>query len=93
MDVYNSKLAKLLGKWHKQEKFAITTSSTCTRYSCKLEEVGVKWRTHEDQHKWQIRRIGWISFMSSYLWHLATEGYDHNQYEVEAQNAANTPMI
>jgi hypothetical protein len=87
-DIYNSKLAALFGKINKHLPYAVTTSADCTRYSCGREQVDAVWRTHEDQHKIQLRRLGWWGFMLPYLWKLATKGYKDNAFEIEARNAS-----
>lgn len=47
---------------------------------------------HELEHIYQVRRDGWWKFHISYLWQLATVGYQAIQYEIDARRAANTPL-
>jgi hypothetical protein len=90
MDIYNSKLAKLFGKINKHLPYAVTTSATCTRYSCSKEIVDKDphWRNHEDGHKFQYIRLGFFGFLVPYFWKLLTRGYKDNAFEVEAENNA-----
>jgi hypothetical protein len=85
-DKYNNWLAKILAKKHTTNGlYAITLSKTCTRYSCDEKDVDAPWRAHEDDHKEQIERKGWWTFMSEYLFQLATVGYDKNKFEIESE--------
>lgn len=81
-DVYNSKLARLLAKMNKaQGNYAVTTSATCTRYSCAEKDVSAAHRIHEDYHKGQIKRMGWLNFMATYLWQIMVKGYKYSELE------------
>lgn len=87
MNVYNSKLAKLVGFINGcRGNYAVTTSATCTRYSCDKTVVfgNPQWMAHEDCHKVQIAREGWL-FYPRYLWQLICNGYQDNKYEQEAR--------
>jgi hypothetical protein len=88
MDIYNSKLAKFLGFFTKQENYAITTSESCARYSCPKEAVSIPWRKHEECHKRQYLRLGWFNFIEQYLWESIKHGYTNNKFEVEAREAS-----
>jgi len=87
-DVYNSKIAQLIGKLKNQEngKYAITISSTCTLYSVDEATVlaDVPWQKHEAEHKRQIATLGWWRFMSDYLCYGAAYQYKEIPYEEEA---------
>lgn len=84
-DVYNSKLAKLIGKINGYGLYAITTSKNCCRYSCSEISVDRKWRAHEETHKEQFRKLGWIKFVLSYMIESIKYGYDGNRFELEAR--------
>lgn len=86
-DAYNSRIARLVGRLNKSDKYAVTVSNTCTLYSCGPSEVSVSWRRHEDCHKRQIRRAGWLKFMARYIWYSLRYGYRGNPYEAEAERA------
>jgi hypothetical protein len=89
-DVYNSKLAKFLKWWKKENNYAITTSKNCCRYSCDKEIVDdhPKWRKHEETHKAQFARMGWFNFIFSYILENIMEGYNDNRFEIEARKEA-----
>lgn len=97
-DVYNSKFAKLVKfiSGNKSVNFGVTTSATRTRYDCKEFAVSPEHRAHEDFHKASIadrqRRkgkiYGWIDWMASYFWRNAVKGYDNNEQEIAANEAA-----
>lgn len=92
MNVYNSKIATLVGKLNKHLPWAITISATSTLYSCPMNEVDILWRRHEINHQnsindWQVRKgkiWGWVSWMCTYLWRNLTIGYNNNEFEVSA---------
>lgn len=42
-------------------------------------------KQHEDVHKAQMRRQGWIIFIVKYFYWLFKYGYYNNPYEVEAR--------
>lgn len=87
MDVYNSKFAKLMGKFfHETTYFAVTTSKNTTRYSCNIEMVNNFWRKHEEVHKKQFERMGWFRFVISYFFEFIKNGYKNNKYEIEARS-------
>jgi hypothetical protein len=88
MDIYNSKLAKFLGLFVKQENFAITTSESCVRYSCSKGSVSVPWRKHEECHKRQYLKLGWFNFIRQYILESIKHGYTNNKFEVEARETS-----
>ena len=90
MDKYNHWLGKFLKKINKTDNYAITLGQTAY-YSETKEYVDArpKWRAHEEVHKWQWKRDGYIKFACKYLWYQIKFGYDKNPYEVEA----NIPLI
>lgn len=87
MDIYNSKIAAMVG-WLNNSTYgyAVTISSTCTLYSVSESVVSSAWRRHEDCHKQQIKDEGWLLFMCKYLFWNMTEGYQNNPYEIEARS-------
>ena len=91
MDKYNHWLGKLFGKLNKNPLYAVTFGQT-SYYSCSESLVDVKWRKHEDTHKEQYRKDGWIKFLSRYIWQLITKGYMNIDYEIEARKVAGQPL-
>jgi hypothetical protein len=89
MDKYNSKFARWVGELNDSgDRFAVTVSSTCTLYSCDSQRVTETWRKHENIHKEQIKRLGWIRFMVTYFYYNMRIGYQYNPFEVEARNGS-----
>ena len=89
-DIYNSKIARLLGRLNgATQAFAVTISSTCTIYNCPIEQVSPEHREHEDGHKARIKSfmdkrgviLGWCDFMATYIWRLTTVGYVKSDLE------------
>lgn len=85
-DVYNSKIAKWIGKLNKSKsgEWAITITKNTTLYSCGEQFVNDAWRKHEDCHKSQIAKEG-LMFYLKYVFYNLTKGYWNNPYEVEAR--------
>ena len=92
MDKYNSWIGKLFGFFNGSKEYAVTFGQT-TYYSCSKPIVdyciGDWWRVHENQHKIQYKRDGWIKFLSSYIRQLIMKGYLAIDYEIEARVEAN----
>lgn len=88
-DIYSSKIAAFVG-WLNKAPFgyAVTISKTCTLYSTPEATVGTAWRAHEDCHKAQIAKLGWLKFMCLYFKYSLAVGYTNNPFEVEARAAA-----
>jgi len=88
MDIYNDNLAKLLARINGKPTWAITIGQT-TSYSESNEYVDATptWRAHEDCHKSQWKRDGWLKFVFRYFWQALTKGYENIDYEVEARAA------
>lgn len=84
-DKYNSIIASVIGNMNGSTDYAVTISSTCTLYSVPREYVDAKWRKHEDIHKEQIKKTGWLKFMYRYLKYSIKYGYTNNPYEQEAR--------
>ena len=87
MDKYNHWLGKLFGKLNKSTKYAITLGQT-SYFSCNESLVSNWWRVHEDTHKLQFAKDGYIKFLSRYIFQLITKGYLYIDYEIEARTAA-----
>ena len=88
MDKYNARWTMILAPKGKTQ-WAVTTSSKRTWYSVSKEVVDSDpaWRRHEDKHKEQYRREGWLKFVVKYLYYQIKYGYYNNPYEVEARAA------
>jgi lipopolysaccharide biosynthesis regulator YciM len=85
-DMYNSKIALLVGKLnHAKGDYAVTINSETTLYSCPEEFVTDQWRAHENCHKQQIKLLGWWLFMKDYLIENVAKGYQNNKFEIEAR--------
>lgn len=89
MDKYNHWLGKFLAWINRAEHYAITLGQT-VYYSCSKETVDSNpwWRAHENQHKVQWRRDGYLRFATRYIWYNLTKGYATNPYEIEANQVA-----
>jgi hypothetical protein len=85
-DIYKSKVARLLKFIKGENEYAITTSKNCCRYSCQENEVSPKWRKHEETHKAQFSRLGWVNFIFQYCIESIRHGYKNNKFEIEARN-------
>lgn len=85
MDIYNSNFAKVLGFFHNEKLFAITTSKNCCRYSCDKSLISHEWFNHEEIHKKQFERYGWFRFIILYLLEIIRHGYKNNKFEIEAR--------
>lgn len=84
-DVYNSKLAKLIAKFHKTDRWAITIGQRAY-YSVSEELVTERWRNHENRHKEQYKELGFIRFITLYLYYSMRYGYYKNPFEIDARN-------
>ena len=56
------------------------------------EDVSDRLFRHEMEHVYQVKRMGWIRFYVTYLWHLARRGYKNHPYEIEARAVENEPL-
>jgi len=85
-DRYNSKIAKWIGKINHTASghWAITITANTTLYSCAEALVNPNWRRHEECHKAQIRKEGFI-FYVKYIYFNILFGYWDNPYEIEAR--------
>ena len=90
-DKYNHWLAKFLSLFQFYKYYAITLGQT-TYYSCNKNDIDNSWRAHENKHKEQYARDGWIKFISRYIWQAITKGYYNIDYEIEAFEAARKQM-
>ena len=82
---YNHWLGKLFGAFNRSSYYAVTLGQT-TYYSCDKSYVDKDsvWMKHEDVHKEQFKKDGWIKFLTRYIWQLITKGYKNIDYEIEA---------
>lgn len=85
MDKYNCSWVLLLATPNAQN-WAVTLGQT-TYYSVPESEVTDAWRKHEEKHKEQWKREGYITFAIKYLWYQLRYGYQNNPYEIEAKTA------
>ena len=92
-DIYNSKIARLI-KWITRVPdshcFGITTGPETTRYSCRDDQVSVRLRRHEDQHKRQYDANGGrLRFWYRYFKANIRYGYERNPFEIAVREAEN----
>ena len=83
-DKYRSKWVKLVFGSHYAVMLGQTTYYSSPRWSVLLNPA---WQAHEDCHKRQWRRDGWLRMATMYVWYHVVLGYD-NPYEVEAVKEA-----
>jgi hypothetical protein len=88
-DKYNQNWVMLLAQPN-VKTWAITIGQT-TYYSESKEYVDARprWRKHEECHKFQWKREGFLKFAKKYLENLKKYGYYNNPFEVEAREAEN----
>lgn len=89
---YNHWLPRLIKWWKnypcgKGNDWAITLGQTAY-YSCGPDKINDWWRAHEDYHKYQWIREGYIKYFFQYIWYLWKYGYENHPWEIEANNAA-----
>lgn len=87
MDYYSSKFPLIFAP-RGVKKWAITIGQR-TWYSVAEDGVSEQWRRHEDWHKHQWKRDGYINFAIKYLWYQVRYGYENNPYEIEARKKEN----
>ena len=85
-DKYNQSWVCSIGLW-RFKNYAITIGQT-TYYSCGKEMVTTTWRIHENKHKEQWKKDGFIKFGIKYIYLIITRGYINNPYEIEARESA-----
>ena len=56
------------------------------------DEVSDRLFRHELEHYYQVQRVGWWKFYTTYLFYNLTEGYKNNPYEIEARNRENDEL-
>lgn len=86
MDYYNSKFPLIFAP--KNEKNWAITLGQHTWYSVSKDKVTPDWIKHEDCHKAQWKREGYLKFSIRYLYQLVTKGYLNIDYEIEAREAS-----
>lgn len=82
MNIYNSKIPLMFGK----APWAVTLGQT-TFFTEPETKVTPTWQKHEDCHKAQWKRDGYIKFACKYIWYQMKYGYSDNPYEAEARQA------
>ena len=87
MDKYNHWLGKLFGYFNNETHYAVTFGQT-SYFSVAQSMVVNWWQVHEDTHKKQYARDGWIKFLTRYIWQLYKKGYYNIDYEIEARTEA-----
>jgi hypothetical protein len=89
-DKYNSKLAEVFRRiFSYDSKYYAVTIGQTTYYSAP-ESIVLKdiiWMCHENKHKEQYKKDGFIKFLVKYIYWSITKGYTNNPYEVEAREA------
>lgn len=83
MDKYNQRWVMWFRPNKSWTRNAVTIGQT-TYYSCPERDVDAAWRKHEEVHKSQWAREGFILFPIKYLWYSLRRGYEDNPYEQEA---------
>ena len=86
-DKYNRKCALLFAP--KDTIYWAVTVGQTTFFSCPQLEVGPAWHAHEDRHKEQWKRDGFVKFFFRYIYYHFVYGYEKNPYEMEARLAEN----
>ena len=81
-NVYNSKIALLFAP-RGEKKWAVVLGQIAF-YSIPENEVTITWRRHEECHKMQWKREGYIKFLITYIYFHFKFGYENNPYELEA---------
>lgn len=91
MNKYNHWIGKLFGFFNHSDHYAVTFGQT-TYFSCDKSVVdactGDYWMVHENCHKAQYARDGWLKFLFRYCWQGIMYGYMAIDYEIEARTAA-----
>lgn len=87
MNKYNHWLPKFIAIFSIFKNYAITLGQT-TYFSCHKEDIDMSWFAHEDKHKEQFARDGYIKFITRYFWQWIIKGYYNIDYEIEAFEAA-----
>lgn len=83
MDYYSSRFPLIFAPRGRKD-WSITIGQR-TWYSVPKEQVDDAWRRHEDWHKHQWKRDGYLVFAFKYLWYQLVYGYERNPYEIEAR--------
>lgn len=88
MDKYNHWIAKIIRFFNPSWTECAITIGQTTYFTCNADEVDAAWHAHEDEHKKQWARDGWVVFIFNYLRWSAMYGYENNPYETDARKAA-----
>jgi len=84
MDKYNSWIPRLFQPMPFEGEWAITIGQTAY-LTCDSCYVDNDWHRHEDKHKEQWKREGYLKFIIKYLWYNIRYGYQNNPFEMEAR--------
>ncbi len=91
--VENSRIAKLVGRINKEDRYAMTFGRTIF-INCKKEEFygQPRWVKHEFTHVEQYKKEGVLSFLTKYIFYSAFHDYSNIPYEKEALAAENADL-
>ncbi len=83
----NSFIARLAARKLKTTSVAIVFGNTIYLWNVTKQQFlkNDRWVLHELQHIRQYRRLGFVSFLFSYLCEWMHKGYYRNRFEVEAR--------
>jgi len=83
-----SVLAYIASKCLHTNKAAIVLGSYIFIYGCNKEQfiANTKWFNHELQHVHQYQQLGFVIFISKYIYYSFKYGYYLNPFEVDARN-------
>jgi len=85
----NSFIARLAAWKLKTTSVAIVFGNTIYLWNVTKQQFfkNDRWVLHELEHIRQYRKLGFLSFLFSYLYEWVRKGYYHNRFEVEARRA------
>ncbi len=83
----NSFVARLAAWKLEAHSIAIVFGSTIHLWKVSKHQFlkDESWVQHELEHIRQYRRLGFITFLSQYIWEWLRKGYYQNRFEVEAR--------
>jgi len=85
----NSFIARLAAWKLKTTSVAIVFGNTIYLWNVTKQQFlkNDRWVLHELEHIRQYRKLGFLSFLFSYLYEWVRKGYYHNRFEEEARRA------
>ena len=85
----NSFIARLAAWKLKTTSVAIVFGNTIYLWNVTKQQFlkNDRWVLHELEHIRQYRKLGFLSFLFSYLYEWVRKGYYNNRFEVEARRA------